>query len=94
MTDDELRDAAAATYAMPRSSPPGLLAWIEHCVDVEQKGRKGMALPLLPPESPIPPGEEAAALAAMIALWEAADADNVRTLYAAMVKLLSAGPPH
>ncbi len=32
------------------------------------------------------------ALAAMIALMEAADADNVRSLYAAMVKMLSDGP--
>ena len=44
--------------------------------------------------APSRPEEDVQALAAMIALREAADADNVRTLYAAMVKLLSAGPRH
>jgi hypothetical protein len=38
--------------------------------------------------------EDVAALAAMIVLWEAEDADNLRLLYAAMVKLLTAGPQH
>ena len=94
LTDDELSTTTAATYAVPPPGPPGLLAWIEHCVDMEQHRRRGIQLPIKPPEEAIPPEEEVPALAAMIALWEAADRDNVRTLYAAMVKLLSKGPRH
>lgn len=91
LTDDELSTTAAATYA---TTPPGLRAWIEHCVDMEQHRRRGIQLPIKPPEEAIPPEEEVGALAAAIALWEAEHSDAVRTLYAAMVKLLSAGPRH
>ncbi len=94
MTDDELRVTAAATYATPPPGPPGLMALIEHCVDVEQHRRRGTVLPIRPPDNAIPPEEDAQALAAMVALWEAADADNVRSLYAAMVKALPSGPRH
>ncbi len=94
LTEAELVAIAEATYATAPAGSPGLLAGIRHCADVEQHWRRGTVLPIRPPDSAIPPEEDVQALAAMIALREAADADNVRTLYAAMVKLLSAGPRH
>jgi hypothetical protein len=94
MSVDELSATAAATYVTPPPGPPGLVAWIEHCVDMELHRRQGTVLVMRAPSEAIPPEEDVPALAAMIALCKAADRDNVHALYAAMVKLLSDGPRH
>jgi len=92
LSDAELHALIAATYGVPQTAP-GLLAWIDGACDWELNRRRGFDYPLLPPEAAIDPSEDEVSVNAAMVLRDqfAQDSRAVRTMFDALVELLTGG---
>jgi hypothetical protein len=61
LSDGQLAALRSTTEAVPQLAP-GLLAWLDHVADWEEHRRRGINLPLHPPEAAIPPEEDAVSI--------------------------------
>lgn len=94
MTDTELSEIAAWTYAVPSSGAPGLLAWIEHVVDVEQHRRRGIELPESAPAAAIDEIEDLPALRAALSFQDVAFMSRRAAFFSAVAATLLQGTRH
>jgi hypothetical protein len=63
LSDAELSGLIKCTHEAPQIAP-GFLAWLDTACDWEQHRRRDAHFPLPPPESAIPPEEDAVSIAA------------------------------
>ena len=93
LNDGELFALIDSTNSASRIVP-GLLAWIGHACDWELNRRACVDFPLQSPDAAIPPEEDAASIAALIATrarfhQHARDAYAVVALFDAMIRALT-----
>ncbi len=85
LSDAQLSALIKCTYEAPQIAP-GFLAWLDTACDWEQHRRTGFHYHLLPPESAIPPEEDAVSIAAVAVLRQQfADVPAVAALFGAEV---------
>ena len=96
LNDGELCVLIDVTNSAPQIVP-GLLAWIGHACDWELNRRACVDFPLQTPDAAIPPEEDAASIAALMALRArfardaSRDAGAAVALFDAMIRALTGG---
>jgi hypothetical protein len=96
LNDGELCALIDVTNNIPQIVP-GLLAWIGHACDWELNRRARVDFPLQSPDVAIPPEEDAASIAALMALRArfardaSSDGGAAITLFDAMIRALTGG---